>query len=191
MSMACLRISHGAGYDDGPMNERAHDRPLCPEGDFRFWGGVGTFALLASVIGCLAGLPALLPVAAVASTAIQRFSAAGALVVWLLLCTGAGAAAFAAIALVRGRPPGSALDITSRAFACVAVAALTNFVPIDQSMLKLAFDGLAFTVASAFLARAAFRIATLDAFAVTAIGTGIVGALAAVAFVITWAVRPG
>jgi hypothetical protein len=112
-------------------------------------------------------------------------------VVWLLLCTGAGAAAFAAIALVRGRPPGSAIDITSRAFACVAVAALTNFVPIDQPMLKLAFDGLAFTAATAFLARSAFRIATLDAFAATAIGIGIVSALAAVAFVITWAVRPG
>lgn len=190
MSMECPRISHGAGYDDSPMNDRAHDRPLCPEGDFRFWGSVGITALLASVIGCLAGLPALLPVEA-AGTAIQRFSAAGASVVWLLLCTGAGAAAFAAIALVRGRPPGSALDITSRAFACVAVAGLTNFVPIDQPMLKLAFDGLAFTVASAFLARSAFRIPTLDAFAVTAIGTGIVGAIAAVAFVITWAVRPG
>ena len=191
MSMARLRISHGTGYDDLPMNDRAHDLPLCPEGDFRFWGGVGIAALLASVIGCLAGLPALLPMEAVAPTAIQRLSAAGASVVWLVLCAGAGTAAFAAIALVRGRPPGSALDITSRAFACVAVAALTNFVPIDQPMLKLAFDGLSFAVACAFLARSAFRIATLDAFAATAVGTGIVGALAAVAFVITWAVRPG
>ena len=125
------------------MNERAHDLPLCPEGDFRFWGGVGVIALLALVIGCLAGLPALLPIETISPTAIQRLSAAGASVVWLLLCTGAGAAAFAAIALVRGRPPGSAIDIISRAFACVAVAALTNFVPIDQPMLKLAFDGLA------------------------------------------------
>ena len=189
--MAQLRISHDTGYDDRPMNERAHDLPLCPEGDFRFWGGVGVIALLALVIGCLAGLPALLPIETISPTAIQRLSAAGASVVWLLLCTGAGAAAFAAIALVRGRPPGSAIDITSRAFACVAVAALTNFVPIDQPMLKLAFDGLAFTAATAFLARSAFRIATLDAFAATAIGTGVVGALAAVAFVITWAVRPG
>ncbi len=173
------------------MNDRAHDLPLCPEGDFRFWGGIGVVALLASVIGCLAGLPALLPAEVVVPTAIQRLSAAGALVVWLLLCTGAGAAAFAAISLVRGRPPGSALDITSRSFACVAVAALTNFVPIDQPMVKLAFDGLTFAVASALLARSAFRMATLDAFAATAIGTGIVGALATVAFVITWAVRPG
>ena len=86
------------------MNERAHDLPLCPEGDFRFWGGVGVVALLALVIGCLAGLPALLPIQTVSPTAIQRLSAAGASVVWLLLCTGAGAAAFAAIALVRGRP---------------------------------------------------------------------------------------
>lgn len=175
----------------GSMQHRAHDTPLCPEGDFRFWAAVGGIALLAHVAGCLAGLGALLgPDASVPATAIQRLSAAGAAAVWVLLCTGAGSLAFASLALVRGRPPGSAVDVATRAFACVAVAALANFVPIGHPALKAAFDGVAFAVASALLARAAFRIGSLDAFAATAVATGIVGALAAAAFLVTWAVRP-
>lgn len=173
------------------MQDRARDTPLCPEGDFRFWAAVGAVALLVHVSGCLAGLAALMtPGSALPATAIQRLSAAGAASVWVLLCTGAGSLAFATLALVRGRPPGSAVDIATRAFACVSVAALANFVPIAHPVLKAAFDGAAFAVASALLARAAFRIGSLEAFAATAVGTGIVGALAAAAFVVTWAVRP-
>ena len=99
--------------------------------------------------------------------------------------------AFAALSLVRGRPAGSAFDIASRTFACVAVAMLAHFVPVGNGAFKTAFDGASFAVASALLARSAFRVAPLDAFAATSIGTGIVGALAAAAFVVDWAVRPG
>ena len=88
-------------------------------------------------------------------------------------------------------PAGSAFDIASRTFACVAVAMLAHFVPVGHGALKTAFDGASFAVASALLARAAFRVAPLDAFAAASIATGIVGALAAAAFVVDWAVRPG
>jgi hypothetical protein len=98
---------------------------------------------------------------------------------------------FASVSLVRGRPAGSAIDIASRAFACVAVASLCRFVPIGIPALKTAFDALASACAAAMLARPAFRVPALDAFAATAVGTGILGALAAAAFVVTWAVRPG
>lgn len=169
---------------------RANDAPLCPEGDFRFWGAVGLGALLASVAGGLAGLHA--AAAGEVPTLIERLSAAGAATVWVLLCTGAGSAAFASLALVRGRPPGAPADIAARAFACVAVAALVDFVPVGTGhpLAKASFDGAAFCAAAALLGRAAFRITGLEAFAATAIGAGAVGALAAVAFVVTWAVRP-
>ena len=109
----------------------------------------------------------------------------------MLLCTGAGSLGFAAVSLVRGRPPGSAVDIASRAFACVAVASLCRFVPIGVPALKVVFDSAATAVAGAALARSAYRIAPLEAAAATAVGTGVLAALASVAFVVTWAVRPG
>jgi hypothetical protein len=179
------------GYDARPMINRAHDQPLCPEGDFRFWAGVGASALLVYSLGCLAGASALMPGIPGDAAIIQRLSAAGAAVVWIILCTAAGSLAFAALSLVRGRPAGSAFDIASRTFACVAVAMLAHFVPVGHGALKTAFDGASFAVASALLARSAFRVASLDAFAATSIATGIVGALAAAAFVVDWAVRPG
>ncbi|NBP51118.1 MAG: hypothetical protein EBU70_08055 [Actinobacteria bacterium] len=109
---------------------------------------------------------------------------------WVALCTGAGSLGFASIALVRGRPPGTVLDIASRAFACVAVASLCRAVPVGPAALKVAFDGAATAVVAALLARPAFRVGPLEAFAATAVGTGILGVLAAAAFVVSWAVRP-
>jgi hypothetical protein len=173
------------------MTERAHDQPLCPEGDFRFWTAIGAVALLAYAVGCLAGFAPLFDVPGPSFTLIDRLSATGAAVVWVALCTGAGSLGFASVSLVRGRPAGSAIDIASRAFACVAVASLCRFVPIGIPALKTAFDALASACAAAMLARPAFRVPALDAFAATAVGTGILGALAAAAFVVTWAVRPG
>lgn len=169
---------------------RTNDAPLCPEGDFRFWGGVGACALAISVVGCLAGMRTLVP--GEDPSVIARLSAAGATAVWVVLCSAAGALAFASLSLVRGRPPGSAVDIASRSFACVAVAVLVDFVPvgIGHPLAKAVFDGLAFAVSSALLARSAYRVGTLDAFAAVAVGTGIVGAMAAAAFVVTWAVHP-
>ena len=182
--------SPGAGYDARVITPRPNDATLCPEGDFRFWGAVGAGALLVSVAGCLGGLRSLVPGAE--PSLLARLSAAGATVVWVMLCSGAGSLAFASLALVRGRPAGAPLDIASRAFACVAVASLVDLVPvgIGHPFAKAAFDGLAFAVSSAMLARSAYRIAPLDAFAAVAVGAGIVGALAAVAFVVTWAVHP-
>ena len=188
--MARARIAPDAGYDAPVITPRQNDAPLCPEGDFRFWGSVGACALLVSVGGCLAGLRALVP--GVDPPVIARLSAAGATVVWVILCTGAGSLAFASLALVRGRPPGAAVDIAARALACVAVAALVDLVPvgIGHPFAKAAFDGVAFAASSAMLARSAYRIGPLDAFAAVAVGAGIVGALAAAAFVVTWAVHP-
>lgn len=173
------------------MQDRAHDTPLCPEGDFRFWTGVGAAALGAYVLGCLAGLPGVVAQGPEGVGIIARLSAAGAAAVWVLLCTGALSAGFAAVSLVRGRVPGPAADIASRAFACAAVASLCRYVPIGVPLLKAAFDALATAAAAAFLARAAFRVATLEAFAAVAVGSGALGALAAAAFVVTWAVRAG
>lgn len=173
------------------MQDRAHDTPLCPEGDFRFWAGMGAAALGAYVLGCLAGLPGAVAQGPDGAGVIARLSAAGAATVWVVLCTGALSAGFAAVSLVRGRPPGAAADIASRAFACAAVASLCRSVPIGLPVLKAAFDALATAVAAAFLARAAFRVATIDAFAAVAVGSGALGALAAAAFVVTWAVRAG
>jgi hypothetical protein len=173
------------------MTAREQDQPLCPEGDFRFWTSVGVAALAAYVLGCLAGFAPLLDVPGPGFTLIQRLSAAGAAAVWVALCTGAGSLGFSAVSLVRGRPPGSAVDIASRAFACVSVASLCRFVPVGLPVLKAVFDSVATAVAAAMLARAAFRIAPLEAAAATAIGTGVLAALASAAFVVTWAVRPG
>lgn len=172
------------------MTVREQDQPLCPEGDFRFWASVGAAASGAWVLGCLAGLAPLVRHADGAPVLIDRLSAAAAAAVWLALCTGAGSLGFASLALVRGRPPGTALDIASRAFACVAVASLCRAVPIGLPELKIAFDGAATAVGAAVLARPAFRVGPLDAFAAAAVGTGILGLLAAAAFVVSWAVRP-
>jgi len=173
------------------MPDRAHETPLCPEGDFRFWTGVGAGALALLVLGCLAGVPGLVAQGPNGAGAIDRLSAAGAVTVWVALCTAALAAGFAAVSLVRGRPPGAVADIASRAFACVAVAALVRYVPIGVPILKVAFDALGTAVASAFLVRAAFRTGTMESFAAVAVGSGALGAVAASAFVVTWAVSGG
>jgi hypothetical protein len=175
---------------DARMIAREEDQPFCPEGDFRFWASVGAAALGAYVLGCLAGFAPLIDAPGPEFTLIQRLSAAGAAAVWVALCAGAGSLGFAAVSLVRGRPPGSGVDIASRAFACVAVASLCRFVPVGIPALKVAFDSVATAVAAAVLARAAYRIAPLEAAAATAVGTGVLAALASVAFVVTWAVRP-
>ena len=172
------------------MIARDQDQPLCPEGDFRFWASVGAAALAAYVLGCLAGIEPLVRHSGTEATPIERISAAGAAAVWVLLCTGAGSLGLAAVSLVRGRQPGSAVDIASRAFACVAVASLCRFVPIGAPALKVAFDSVATALAAAALARSAYRIAPLEAAAATAVGTGVLAALASIAFVVTWAVRP-
>ena len=168
---------------------RNEEQPLCPEGDFRFWAGIGASAASAWLVGCLLGLSPLMGAAA-APTLIERVSAAGAALVWIALCTGAGSLGFSSLALVRGRPAGTAIDVASRAFACVAVASLCRFVPIAPGPLKTAFDSVGTAVAAAMLVRPAFRVPALEAFAATAVGTGILGALAAAAFVVSWAVRP-
>jgi hypothetical protein len=173
-----------------PVTAREQDQPLCPEGDFRFWASVGATATAAWVLGCLAGLAPLVGHPAGSPSLIERLSAAAAAAVWVALCTGAGSLGFASIALVRGRPPGTVLDIASRAFACVAVASLCRAVPVGPAALKVAFDGAATAVVAALLARPAFRVGPLEAFAATAVGTGILGVLAAAAFVVSWAVRP-
>jgi hypothetical protein len=172
---------------------RTEDRPLCPEGDVRFWSSAGGLALLASAVACMAGAPGLFPSRLAAQAApdfLERLSAAGANVVWVLLCTGCGLLGFGAIALVRGRPAGSPVDIASRAFACVAMANLVHLVPVGIPALKLVFDGAAFFVASALLARSAFRIRGLDAFAAASVAVAAVAALAAAAGAVVWAVRP-
>ena len=83
------------------MQDRAHDTPLCPEGDFRFWAGMGAAALGAYVLGCLAGLPGVVAQGPDGAGVIARLSAAGAATVWVVLCTGALSAGFAAVSLVR------------------------------------------------------------------------------------------
>ncbi len=169
------------------------DQPLCPEGDVRFWTGIGAGALAIAIAGCLFGLSALFPnefAERGGAGILARLSGAAATVVWTLLCTAAGSFAFAAVSLVRGRPAGAAVDVASRAFACVAVANLVHLVPIASPALKLVFDGLAFLVSAAFLGRAAFRLRTLDSFAAVAVATGGVAALAAAAYAVVWAIRP-
>jgi hypothetical protein len=172
---------------------RPEDRPLCPEGDVRFWSAVGALAMAAIAAACLAGAPALFPNHVAQSGSpdfLARLSAAGANAVWVVLCTGAGMLGFGAIALVRGRPAGSPVDVACRAFACVAMANVVHLVPIGVPALKLVFDGLAFFAACALLARSAFRIRALDAFAAAAVATAAVAALAAAAGAVVWAIRP-
>jgi hypothetical protein len=166
------------------MDARNAQAPLCPEGDFRFWTGVGAGALallaLATVLGF--GAPAdLLP----------RLSLAAAHVTWAVLCAVAGAVGIAAVAIVRVRPAGAAADILARSLACCGVASLVQLVPIGVPALKVAFDALAFVTVAALLARAAFRMPSLDAFASCAVGAGVLGAVAAAARLVTWAATPG
>lgn len=172
---------------------RTEDRPLCPEGDVRFWSSAGGLALVASAVACMAGAPGLFPSRLAAQAApdlLERLSAAGANVVWVLLCTACGMLGFGAIALVRGRPAGSPVDVACRAFACVAMANLVHLVPVGVPALKLVFDGAAFFVASALLARSAYRIRGLDAFAAASVAVAAVAALAAAAGAVVWAIRP-
>lgn len=172
------------------MANDLQDQPLCPEGDFRFWMIVGAVALGVQVVGCLLGAPALFPTRFPEISLIQRLSTSGATIAWIALCTFSGSFAFAAIALVRGRPSGNAVDIVGRVFACVAIASLARFVPISEPFLKAAFNGAALALAGAMLARSAFRITTLDALAAAAVASGFLGAIAAAAFVTTWAIHP-
>ena len=171
------------------MDPRAEDRPLCPEGDERFWAGVGAAGLALLVIGCLAGGLPPRPGAA-GGGALSRLSDASALAGWAVLCTAAGVAAFRAVALVHGRPSGPLASVASRAFACAAVASMVQFVPVPGEALKHLFDGAAFAVVAALLARPAFRVGALDAFGAAAVGTGIVGIVVGAAAMVTWAAAP-
>ncbi len=194
------------------------DQPFCPEGDFRFWASVGAAALLALTAAYLAGLGPLFPHglgdlgavsasttladgAAAATDAskhlasesigiLRRISGALSNLVWVGLCTGAGSLAFAAVAMVHGRRPGSAFDIVGRAFACVAVANLVRVVPMEGVILKTIFDVGAFVVSAALLSRAAYRVRLLDASAVVALAFGAVAVLTALAYAVVWAVLP-
>ena len=176
-----------------PMEPRAEDRPLCPEGDERFWAMVGAVALGSVVLGCVAGA---LPSAGAPSAEGQvpglpaRMSDALARVAWVVLCTLAGAAAFRAVALVRGRPAGPIPSIAARTFACAAVASMVQFVPVPGEAAKLLFDGLAFASVAALLARPAFRVGALDAFATAAVATAIVAIVVGAAAMVTWAAAP-
>jgi hypothetical protein len=168
------------------MEPRSEDRPLSPEGDERFWAGIGLCAVLALVVGCLAGA---LPATAGDPRPGARSGPAdaAAMLAWVVLCSAAGVAAFRAVALVHGRPAGSWASVSSRAFACAGVAALVQFVPVPGWHLKLLFDGVAFAAVAALLARPAFRIGPLDAFAAAAVATGIVGVVVGAAAAVTWA----
>jgi hypothetical protein len=176
-----------------PMQPRAEDRPLCPEGDERYWATVGIAALGLVVMGCLAGV---LPSSGSPSAAgpppglAARTADALALVAWVALCTAAGVAAFRAVALVHGRPAGPLVSIAARAFACAAVASMVQFVPVPGEAVKLLFDGLAFAAVAALLARPAFRVGALDAFATAAVATGIVAIVVGAAAMVTWAAAP-
>ena len=174
------------------MEPRAEDRPLCPEGDERFWATVGAVALGSVVLGCVAGA---LPSAGSAPTPGQaglpaRMSDSLALLAWIALCTAAGAAAFRAVALVHGRPAGPIASVAARTFACAAVASMVQFVPVPGEAAKLLFDGLAFAAVAALLARPAFRVGALDAFATAAVATGIVAIVVGAAALVTWAAAP-
>lgn len=167
------------------MEPREEDRPLCPEGDERFWATVGAAALGLVVLGCAAGaLPAATPGLA------ARMGDALALFAWVVLCAAAGVAAFRAVALVHGRPAGPLASIAARAFACAAVASMVQFVPVPGEAAKILFDGAAFAAVAALLARPAFRVGALDAFAAAAVATGIVAIVVGAASVVTWAAAP-
>ncbi len=174
------------------MEPREEDRPLCPEGDERFWATVGAAALALVVLGCAAGaLPAAVrgPAAAAPGLAV-RMGDALALFAWVALCAAAGVAAFRAIALVHGRPAGPLASIAARAFACASVASMVQFVPVPGEAAKLLFDGVAFAAVAALLARPAFRVGALDAFAAAAVATGIVAIVVGAASAVTWAAAP-
>ncbi len=159
----------------------------------RFWSGVGLAALAIALACALAGMGALYPNEVASKGTVEllpRLSLTAATVVWAALCTVAGSLAVGAVALVRGRPAGAPVDIACRAFACVAVANLVHLVPIAHPTVKLLFDGVSFVVAAGFLARAAFRMRSLDAFAAASVATGAVAALAAAAYAVVWAVSP-
>jgi len=172
------------------MEPREEDRALCPEGDERFWATVGAAALGLAVLGCAAGA---LPAAARGPAApglAARMGDALALSAWVVLCAAAGVAAFRAVALVHGRPAGPLASIAARAFACAAVASMVQFVPVPGEAAKLLFDGVAFAAVAALLARPAFRVGALDAFAAAAVATGIVVIVVGVASAVTWAAAP-
>jgi len=171
---------------------RETDQPLCPEGDFRFWVSVGGGALVLYAVAALLGIGGLFPGAGPEGAGVlDRISAVLSNVVWVALCSGAGALAFSAVALVHGRRPGSMVDIAGRAFACVAVASLVRTVPLGAGVPKAVFDVAAFVVSVTLLGRAAFRVRLLDAAAVVALAFGAVAALTALAYAVVWAVLPG
>lgn len=170
---------------------QSQEQPLCPEGDFRFWVSVGGGALLLLCAGYLVGLRGLYPSFGTESVPVlARISGVLSALVWVALCTGAGSLAVVAIALVRGRRAGAGLDIAARAFACVAVASLVRFVPLEGAVLKGVFDAGAFVASAALLGRAAFRVRLLDAAAAVALAFGAVAALTALAYAVVWAVLP-
>ncbi len=166
-------------------------QPLCPEGDLRFWAGVGAGALLVLSAAHMLGWGALYPAAADQRLALlQRLSGLLSNGVWVGLCTGAGSLAIVAVATVRVRRPGALLDIVSRVFACVCMANLVRMIPMDPPIVKNIFDVAAFLVSVAFLGRAAFRIRLLDAGAAVAIAVGVITAVTVVSFAVVWAVLP-
>ena len=168
----------------------ASETPLCPEGDFRFWSGVGVGALFLSSVGYMLGVGPLFPRAGVEGVGVLvRISACLGNAVLAVLCTAAACLSVWMVSLVRGRPAGAAMDIACRALACVCVAGLVRLVPMSPVWLKLVFDALAFLLSAAFLARAAFRVPLLDAGAGVAISAGAVAAVSAVAYAIVWAVK--
>ncbi len=169
----------------------AEEQPLCPEGDFRFWVSVGGGALAVLCAGYLLGLRGLYPsFGSDGVPVLARISGVLSALVWVGLCTGAGSLAVAAVALVHGRRAGSGVDIAARVFACVAVASLVRFVPLEGPILKGILDTGAFVASAALLGRAAFRVRLLDAVAAVALAFGAVAALTALAYAVVWAVLP-
>ena len=76
------------------MDARHDQAPLCPEGDFRFWTGVGAGALALLAIATVLGFGA-------PADLLPRLSLAAAHVTWAVLCSVAGAAGIAAVAELR------------------------------------------------------------------------------------------
>lgn len=169
------------------QNETA--QPFCPEGDLRFWAGVGAGALLVLCVAHLLGWGALFSdVGADGVGFLERVNGLLKNCVWVGLATGAGSLAIAAVAIVRVRRPGAVLDIVCRAFACVSMANLVHMIPMNPPMLKMIFDVAAFLVCVALLGRAAFRIRLLEAAAAVAVAVGVVAGVTAVSYAVTWAV---
>lgn len=164
-------------------------QPLCPEGDARFWAGVGLAAVVVVGAGQLLGWPRLPGARSVEETvALQRISALLAGMIWTALCTGAGGLAVVAVAMVRMRPAGGVLDILSRAFACVAMARLVQLLPMGTPLVQQVVDVGAFLVCVTLLGRAAFRMPLLDAVAAVALAVGAVAGLTTAAYAVVWAV---